>query len=460
MIETKNIKKKGIGKKQIPIIICSSVLVLLIAGYAVISSLISAGVFGAKEETGSTAVTPPDVFEEQGESIFNNRGVAYPYLQKSKIVSVTVKSHKDSFIIKRPNAKDDEGNTVDSKYEDHFLFYYMTDTGDLDVYYPDILEEEPDTQYTDFYAIESSDGLNAYKIDYLCAAIGALYFEDRIEGESEDGKLTAAQYNRYGLTADKRETVYIDYLDAEGKKQSYTVFIGDKLITGYGYYFMIEGREYIYTAPAGETLSYLLGDFESFLHSRIIAQGLPQDSLYEPYLTTDYKQWTNKYYSINNGGEGLYVAPDSEVVILADRHTPMYKSNGNSNDDKGYSKTGYKVDLVDLKFVADRPEFERIKAILLANKVGNYEGNEIVATVVSNINEAELGKTYSYTINGIEAVLTNTEEFTAAGHPVGDASLVKVSYYASLDGEETTMVILIASERSLKSVSLPRIYFA
>ncbi len=418
------VKKKKFGKKELGIVICASVLLLLIVGYAVINSLINAGVFNGNANNGGSSVSAPTDIRE-GESVFNNHGVVYPYLPKSNILSVTVQSHNDSFIMRRPGT-DEEG-----KYEGYFVFYYEKDNGELDVYYPDILTEEPDTSYTSFYSIEGSDGLNAYKIDYLCAAIGALYFDNRIEPEEN----RAAQLNRYGLTAEKRETIFIDYLDEKGEKQSYKLFVGDKLITGRGYYFMLEGRDYIYTSVSGDTLSYLLGDFESFLHSRIVAEGLPTDSLYEPYLTSDYKQWTNTYHSMNNGGLGMHVAKDSEVVIYADLLTPKYESDGDSNIGDGYDRNGYSVDLVDLKYVSGRPEFERITALLLANPVGSYEGNEILATVVTNINEAVLGKTYSYSIYGIESVLTDDAEYTETGYPVGDNDLIKVNYAAQLDGE-------------------------
>ena len=417
------VKKKKFGKKELGIVICASVLLLLIIGYAVISSLISAGVFNGGTNQGTASTAPTDIRE--GESVYANRGVVYPYLKKDKIISVSVKSHADSFILKRP-AAEEEG-----KYESYFEFYYQNDNGEINIYYPDILAEEPDTSYTDFYSIEGSDGLNAYKIDYLCAAIGALYFDNRIEPEED----RAAQLNRYGLTAEKRETIYVDYLDENGEKKSHKIFVGDKLITGRGYYFMLDGRDYIYTSISGDTLSYLLGDFETFLHSRVVAEGLPGDSIYEPYLTTDYKQWTNTYHSINNGGLGMKVAKESEVLIFADLLTPKYEPDGNTNIGDGYDRSGYAVDVVDLKYVLGRPEFERITAQLLANPVGSYEGNEIISTIVTNINEAQLDKTYTYSIWGIESVLTSDGEYTEAGYPVGENDLVKVTYIAKIDGE-------------------------
>lgn len=420
------VKKKKFGKKQLSIVICSSVLVLLIAGYAVINTLISGGFFNQSSDGGGSAGAPTDIRE--GESLYNSRGVAYPYVSKNNILSVSVKSHKDSFIMKRPEA-DEEG-----KYESYFVFYHQKDDGEFDVYYPDILAEEPNTDYTSFYAIEGSDGLNAYKIDYLCAAIGALYFDNRIEPEEDHG----AQLSRYGLTVEKRETIYIDYLDKNGEKQSHKLYIGDKLITGRGYYFMVDGRDYVYSSSVGDRLSYLLGDFEAFLHSRVVAEGLRTDSLYEPYLTTDYKQWTNTYHSMNNGGLGKRVSKDSEVVIYADLITPKYQSDGDSNMGDGYDKSGYTVDLVDLKYVAGRPEFERITAQLLKNPVGSYEGKEISSTIITNINEAKLNVVYSYMIFDVESVLTADDELTALGTPVGDNNLVKVTYDVSVDGKSVS----------------------
>ena len=252
MIEKKDIQRKKLGKRQLATVICASVLVFLIAGYATINTLIASGVIGGGGDDSSSSTADPIELRD-GEALYANRGVAYPYLAKNRILTVRVDSHVDSFVMSRPVATDENGEKVEGKYEDYFVFSYDSENG-KQVYYPDILEVEPDTSYTDFYSIEASDGLNAYKIDYLCAAIGALFFEDRIEPASGTD-FTAIELGRYGLTAEHRERIDVDYLDSEGKLQTYTIYVGDKLITGKGYYFMLDGRNYIYTAPSGETLS-------------------------------------------------------------------------------------------------------------------------------------------------------------------------------------------------------------
>ena len=414
-------KQNRFQKKRRYIIITAIALAFSIALYTVVSILINAGVFNSAD-TG-TSITPPEVLE--GEAVLNNKGIAFPYIKPADIISVSVKSHKDRFTIMRP-ASSEEG-----KYESYFKYYYEDEKGNPIEYYPEILNEEPNTDYTSFYAIENSDGLNAYKLDYLCAAIGALYFEERIEVEED----RAAQLDRYGLSGNDRETVMVEFINADGEKESVTVYIGDQPITGVGYYFMIAGRDYIYTSAASDRLSYLLGDFETFLHSRIVAKGLEEDHLYEPYLTTDYKQWNNKYYSINDpDGPGTPVAAGSEVIIYADVLTPKYKSDGNTYIGDGYDRSGYEPLLVDLKRISERPEFSGLLSFFNGAVIGDFEDDEKSISVVHNTNEAKIGSTYKYYIYNIEAVVTENGDRTDAGYPVGSNNLVKVTYGYDIDG--------------------------
>ena len=424
MIQPKNIKFK---KNKLSVIICASVLLLLIAGYVVIEALIGAGAFKGEGDNNSATRQPLDL--RDGEATYNGQGVAYPYVSKNNILSVTVDSDKDAFVMARPNATDENGDIIEEKYLDYFVFSY--DSGDgKRVYYPDILVEEPNTSYTDLYAIEGSDGLNAYKIDYLCAAIGALYFSNRID-ISEEASERAKQLERYGLSGNEMETIYISYVDSEGQEKEHVIFVGDKLVNDAGYYFMIKGRSCVYTTFSTRGFGYLLGGFEQFLHSRLVAEGLPTDGVYEPYLTTDYKQWTNKYY-----GDGEFVTKDAEVIIEADLLTPKYIDN-DLNDGDGYNRTGYKKTVLDLKYISGKPEFSRIISIIEGSEVRSYENDEIVATVITNINEAKLNVAYRYTITGIESVLTDTAEYDETGYAVGTNNLVKVMYRLSIqDGTD------------------------
>ena len=415
------VEKRKIGKKSLAIIITASVLALLIAAYVIMSAVISSQSPGSG--SGSAGSGIPEI--KDGEAIYNNTAVVYPYISKSKIISVAVSSHKDAFVMSRPEGEEQ------GSYENYFMFFYQDTNGDLAAYYPDIMMEEADTSYTDFYSVEASDGLNMYKIDYLLAAIGALYFDQRIEPEED----RAAQLNRYGLGTDQRETVYISYLDDDGNTCEQKIFIGDKRITGVGYYFMLEGRDYIYTSAASDRFDYLLDDFESFLHSRLIPEGLAADGIYEPYLTTDYKQWTNKYYGINSGGLGMTVAPGSQVVVKADVLDTVYIDDGNSDYyADGYRRAGYSTISVDLNYITSRPEFNRLIAAIESSKVGNYADNEIVASIITDVNEAEIGKKYTYEIYGLEAVLADDGEHEEKGYAVGDNDLVKVIYNYRIDG--------------------------
>lgn len=408
--------KNKLGKKHIAIIITASVLVLLIGAYVLLSALINSGVFGSG---GPSASRPPEVLE--GESVYNNRPVAYPYIAKSNMISIAVSSHKDAFVMSRP----EDG---DNKYENYFMLYYGDEDGELNVYYPDIMNEENNVDYSDFYAVESSDGLNMYKLDYVCATIGALYFDQRIEPEEN----REAQLNRYGLGVDEREVIYFTYLDSDGKQREHRIFVGDSLISGVGYYFMIEGRDYIYTSSASERFEYLLGDFESFLHSRITAEGLPSDGLYEPYLTTDYKQWTNKYYGINSGGEGMIPTLGSEVVINAEITDTVY--NSEEADGDGYRRSGYEIIALKTDELSKRPELNRLLKLVTSTAVGDYSEKELLATVITNVNEAEMGVKYSYQISKLESVIAEDGEHTEAGFKVGDNNLVKVEYIYRRDG--------------------------
>lgn len=417
------VKKTKLDKKHLAIIITASVLALLIVAYAIISTLISSGLIG--DSGNNNSKNPPEILE--GEAILNNRGIVYPYISTANIISVAVGSkdaEKDSFMMTRP-IKDD------GSYESYFAFFYNDRDGNSVSYYPPILSEDSNTEYTDFYSIENRDGLNAYKINYLCAAIGALYFDERINPEEDKD----AQLARYGLDEDNRDTIIIQYVDSEGMMREHKVYVGDSLITGVGYYFMLEGRDYIYTSEASERFEYLLGDFESFLHSRLIAEGLPSDGIYEPFLTKDYKQWTSKYYGMDNGYEDKYVAPGSQVIVEADVISPIYLPADKKTDQSdGYRHTGYKVDAIDLAYINGQPQFERLIKALMGHKIGSYENNEIVVTVSSNSNKAEFEKVYKYVIHSVESVLADDKEHFEGGYAVGNNNTIKVTYDYYFDG--------------------------
>ena len=425
------LSKKKIGKKQLAIIITAGVLVLLIAAYVIINAVLNS-LSGSGDPSGSGT---PEYDAEIGESVYMNTPTVYPYLEKSRILSISVGSHKDTFTMMR--AKDDEGNILN-----YFLFYFMDEDGNPRAYMPSIASAENNFDYTDFYSIETSDGLNATKIDYLCATVGVLYYDYKVPITAAPGSTERKnQLALYGLGDGERETILITYVDGDGNTQEYKIYVGDKLINGVGYYFMIDGRDYIYSSAACDNFSYALGGFEAFLHSRIVAEGLSSDKTFEPYLTTDYKQWKSTYkdvYYDEAGNELPYtVTEKSEVVINADIFTPIYKQSDLAGED-GYYHLGYDRITVDLSSVSDKPMFSRLVAALAGKPVdkNDSDASETLVTVVNGMNSATLyadGKgEYSYTVTAIESVLTDTAEFFYG--PVLGHSLVKVIYDYSIDG--------------------------
>jgi hypothetical protein len=183
-VEVKDIGfKKRINKRHLSIIVTASALALLIVAYVILTAVLP----GILSGSGATPPQPPEVLP--GESTYSNKATVYPYLNKNKIVSVTVGSHKDKFSMVRPADKNDQ-----NKLLDYFIFYYEDEAGKLKEYFPPIASEDADFKYTDLYAKETSDGLGAHKIDYLLASLTALYFEDRIILSSELGEKTEIKW--------------------------------------------------------------------------------------------------------------------------------------------------------------------------------------------------------------------------------------------------------------------------
>ena len=414
MIEIKKKNPKKLTGKSLAAAIVAGFLALLIIAYAVITALLPTIVSGGNQ------TTLPELIE--GEAHYGTNAVAYPTIAQTAIQSVSVLSSAGDFYMKRPEKNQD------------FIFYYTDEYGKDQVYYPPICSEEEGFDYSSLYAIEAETGLNVQKITYLCTTLGYLYFTERIPIVEET---RAAQLNRYGLNAEDRDSIYFTYLDSEGKEQAIHIYVGDQLVVGTGYYYMINGRDYIYTSISNG-FDYALSGFESLVSSSLIAPGLSEDGTYEPYLTPAYNQWKNTVYS----AIGDLVTDDAEVIIMGDMLTTLDKGPSHvpsSGELDGYDYDGVTERSMDLEYLKGRPEFSRLIKTLVGRAVGDYSAAPIVSTVIMNTNEVELtdgvsGK-YSYYITAIESVLTDSDELTAEGTPVGSATLVKVKYNYFIDGK-------------------------
>ena len=415
---------KRLTKKHIYIIITSLILALLITAYVIINSLFNSGVIGGGEADSPGSITYD---ESIGESHYLGTPTIYPYIKKDSITRITVSSHKDDFIMQRPQLKDSD------EYLSYFIFRYKDeDSGKFIDYMPNITFSGEKINYENFYSIETADGLNATKVEYLCAMIGALYFQNRVELKADTRD---EQLKLYGLDSENREIISVNYLDADGKEQTNKIYIGDKLITGTGYYFMLDGREYVYASAQSDRLGYALGGFEKLVASRIIAPAYGADGTFEPYLTTGYKQWSNRYYD----AEGTAVSKNGLVTFLSSTRTPDYEGEGEAAD--GYIPSGYKSEsMLNLKDIRSSYRYDYIRRALCDMQVSATEREAVRATVLSDFLEAELYDAaydkgnYSYSIKAIEAIYTaDGGEISTLGTPALGAKRVKVTYDVSLD---------------------------
>ena len=418
-------KNTSMGRKQLAIIITAALLALLIVAYVVITAVMS----GLSSSEGGAA-EPPEILE--GEALYGNSAVAYPTFYESAIQEIIVKGHEGTFSMKRPEKADP------------FVFYYLDENGDTQVYYPDICGAESGFDYTELYAIDQADSMKTYKVSYLANALGYMYFGDRIHLSADEAQRNE-QMKRYGLDQEHREIISVSYLDAEGKLQTHTIIIGDRLVSGVGYYFMVSGRDYVYTG-VNNRFDYALGGFEGFLHTRLIATGLEMDGLYEPFMATDYKQWKNRVYSKSiDDGDGVFdrVLPDSVAVVSGKTITPIYDAEDNEDGaSDGYLCTSKRSISFDLEEMEGRAEYERLVAALLNKPVGTLS-DPLTVSVITDTLEIDFGEsnsvTYTYHVTAVESVLTDGGEYTsdAAFAASGEsAKMLKVTYDLTIGGEK------------------------
>lgn len=400
--------KKAKNKNLLTAIVCASIFAVLLIAYIIFRVIVNA----LPEDKPSTE--RPEIMP--GESYYLNKPIALPEIKERDIQFLTVRSHKGSFSMSRP---DEDGS---------FIFYYKDAAGNDQVYFPGICVEENNFDYQNLYAVEKNDGFGRiYKLTYLCSALGSLYFDERIV-LSDDTTLKAEQLAKYGFDGNNAESISFIFLDSEGKKQTQVIRIGDKLVNGAGYYFMVEGRNYVYSST-DTRLDYALGGFESFIHSTIVAAGLEIDSMYEPYLTTDYKQWTNTMYE-NEGDivvEGSQVIASGKEIIPIDKGADFLLPDGAPRDGYEYGKDQQFI--FDLDSLKGDEVYTRLINTLKGKAVGDYASNKFYATVISGLKNIDLDKNkYKYEIYEIESVLTDDGEIFTDGVSVADYSTVKVVY--------------------------------
>ena len=421
-------------KKMRTTLVLLSVFVLLLAG-AIITSVVLENKAAAGTTSGS--ITPPEIIE--GEDIYRNSAIAYPVVDDKKITRITVNNSglKDGyFTFYRSEVVDND-----------FLFAYMDD-GEIKVYYPSICEDDSSFKYSDLYAFETEDGYGTiHRLTYLTSALKTAYFGERIPLSTDETE-RAEQYKEYGFD-EGTTTITFDYKDENGNQKTHKIVIGDALVTGAGYYFMIDERPYVYSSLSSY-YEYAMRGFFSYVKTSIIAAGLEKDSTLEPIYTPEFTHWETTLFD----KEGDVVPNKSEIIVSANLFVPIDPTKylddpaGYAEFINGYDYSGESEMTIDLLSANVN---EVIKNAVVGKTIGKYydptnpladRDDAIILTVISDTDASHLldlsGKDsvkYTYKIVEIESIIGNGDDTVKAGTPVGDNKVIKVAYYYSVDGK-------------------------
>ncbi len=446
----KQIEKKRFTDRQL------TTLILLIAFSVLLAVAITLGVIlknkNSSETNGSNET--PELLP--GESLQYNYPIAYPTMDESDITYVEVSGENGSYGLYRP-----EGGGS-------FELYYVDENGETNIYYPEIVFEDSSFSYDSLYAIETGDSFGTIpKLSYLCNALRTPYFNERII-LSEDPEERNKQLKAYGFSEGGTVKLFFAYNEVQKDENgniikdedgntvteecTHTVTLGKKDISGSGYYFKVDDRDYIYVSRT-TYYDYAVSDFMSLIKPTLVAAGVDSDNGFGPYLTQGYYQWKTE----QNKTPGAEVPENSKVIVFAD--VLSLPSGDDKAQSDGYLHTGYDVIEIDLaEFSSDEAYRNMIRALVGA-KNGEYgstngEGNilfSIIRSASSNriidFGEDEK-KTYSYSITSVESVFTENGEIFDTGYAVGENKILKIRYSVTKDGktENTVSVIDLDSE--------------
>ena len=421
----KQIKKKM--KKPVLIAILSGVLAVLTVTAILLNTLLLSddGTDGGNDKV------IPEILD--GEGIFANSAVAFPQIEEKNIDAIHIYADRE-YILKR-----DQLTETGPATGPFILFYEDEETGEFSAFYPDITDADANFEYEDLYAVELNDGYGTIpKITYLCSALGTTYFEERIP-ISESADQRQRDLSVYGL-ADEDDPLKIDveYYDADGSLKKHVITLGDQLITGEGYYYTVDGRNYVYSTNV-PNFKYALLDFADFINPRLVAKGLAQDSSFEPYLTPAFNQWKNEVIGDDDDEKGSVVPSDSKLVATAESFKPYIVAEDKYNKyDDGYKKEKKKSVTFDFATYKEGDVTMKLVNALSGKKLGTLE-SALTFTLPSYTNSISFGEKdsvkYVYSIKSIEAIVTDRADITEVGSSCADAKLVRVAYDLTIDGK-------------------------
>ena len=462
--------RRGKKKLRLTVILSSAFLLLLAATITIV--LIIGGITSETEES-----VLPEI--KDGEGIYRGSAVAFPAVDGDSIFRITVN------VGSKENTDGDENNSSvavpineftfvkDELAGGDFLFSYK-ENGEVKIFYPSICNSTG-IEYSDLYAIETEDGYNAItKLNYLINGINVAYFSERIEISSDEAE-RAAQLESYGFIDGEETIVVFDYTDAKtATEKTHKIIIGSPTVTGGGYYFMVDSRDYIYSSSS-PYIKYAMLGFYSFVSTTVVAEGLDGDSTYEPILTSNFTHWKNTIHKISDDpmAEVPTVKAGSTVILEAATLNPIVPSDYlenpsvyNQNTD-GYED--YTFDEIEVELYTGSDD-GKVKTALVGKKLGKlYDHTSIGASVdtalvytlpvsFSTAHEIDFTSTesskFSYRIVEIESIVTDAEDITVKGSEISATDTVRVAYYYTQDGK-TVVPILCHAVLDLKSSTLP-----
>ncbi len=422
----KQVTKKRLSKKQVLLIVTLSLVVTL----SILTAVLTSVGLGATDDP--PPAEPPEILD--GEAIYLNMAIAYPQISEKQIQYILVKNQTGSFDLTRPDALG--------------AFWLGYDVGhgtdNMMLYAPPIVEAEGDFDYQTLYATVSDGGFGSiYMLTYLCTAIGTPYFSERIP-LPENPADRAALLLEYGFDSTANVVSFIYTEKDEGGntvEKSHTVTIGGHAVSDSGYYYMVDGRNYVYYT-ASSYFDYALQGFHSFVNGMLVSEGIASDSAYEPYLTTDFREWQREMHRIDGeqvaaGSTAIVTGTVLEALNAAADYVPK---EGERTD--GYVESSAEQLSFDLEALASHHDYKRIASTLTSLRVGELS-SDVTVTLLNG--DGESGDklldfstadtaAYEYTVYSIESVLTDTYESFTVGEAVGDRSLVKIAYYVKVNG--------------------------
>ena len=441
--------ERKLNKAQLATIWLLVISLLLAAAYVTVIVIVNK--IANDNQNSSGGLTADDIIEGV-EGTYLGQAIAYPALTEDQITNIEVSGPDNRFGISRyPN---DLGSFR--------LHYYPNgDESSLIYFNPPILNAD-NANYEGLYAIEQNDGYGRiYCLTYLCAALTSPYITERIElpsADTEEGAKKRADLLRaYGFTQSEATTISFMYGERnadtghieEGSEQIRILTIGKKALSGNGFYFRVDNRDYVYYTRT-EYFEYALSGIDKFIKGMLVAEGIGNEAVYAPHLTTDFKEWKTTVFKSGNvflkTDAGYEKFENPSVVVNGSYNVSIdeglgVKSEEQIKDFMGYDTVANTSFSFDLEAYKDHPEYDKIVAAFKGKKIGAQE-EKIILTLLTELENQQAkqltfdasGKSvYTYSVSKVESAIGENGERMSGTVSASDTA-IKVTYRYTVGG--------------------------